>query len=214
MASQVVRIKPGNLGAFIKANAVRQHKAFEHGVKVAKQRGVALLKQRTPVDTGVMKNAWAATKHGIENSAPYAGIIERGARPHTVNREGVEAIRDWVLRKGFVLYEKTAGGRRQGPGRGFQGPAQYIPKEGPSQRVPVTRKVYNEGAAGLNGMGGHSKAVDGIVWAIVNRLKKYGYKGKFFVQASLDELTAFLDEEIGESMARAVAGQDYFGRQA
>ena len=212
MASQVVRITPGRLGAFIKANAMKQHAAFERGVKIAKQRGVALLKRRTPVDTGMMKNAWAATKFGIENSAPYAGIIERGARPHKVNREGVEAIRDWVLRKGFVTYEQ-APTRIVRPGRGFQGPAQAVRLHGPAQLKRANRKVYNEGRAGLNGRGEQSKAVDAIVWAIVNKLKKKGYKGKFFVQASLDELTQFLDEEIGESMARAVAGKGYFGRQ-
>jgi hypothetical protein len=212
VSSQVVKVTPGRLGAFLKANALRQHKAFEQGVKTAKLRGVALLKQRTPVDTGVMKSAWASTKFGIENDAPYAGIIERGARPHKVSREGREAIRKWVLRKGFVQHEVGPGGRRVGPGPGRQGPAQFIPKAGPAQMKPVSAKVYEQGKAGMMGHGELSDAVDMIVYKICSKLRKHGYKGKFFVEASLGELTAFLDEEIGEAMAKAIAGRDYFGR--
>ena len=56
------------------------------------------------VDTGQLKNSFRVRRVNrneihLDNDAPYAGIIDLGARPHSVNKEGIEAIALWAKRK-------------------------------------------------------------------------------------------------------------------
>lgn len=79
-------------------------KAIDAAVRRSAHYGAAFLARKTPVDRGELKNAWRVSPPGvtpvtITNSAPYAGIVERGARPHAVSREGIEAITGWARRK-------------------------------------------------------------------------------------------------------------------
>jgi Bacteriophage HK97-gp10, putative tail-component len=66
----------------------------------AANRGMGILVRRTPADTGHMRRAWRVKplKNGarIENTAPYAGVVEFGARPHYPPWEPI--IR-WVARQ-------------------------------------------------------------------------------------------------------------------
>lgn len=75
------------------------------------ERARALMVVKTPTDTGQLRASWvvkrgkkpAKGQRKIElavliNDAPHAGIVERGARPHGVNRAGVEALLRWVKR--------------------------------------------------------------------------------------------------------------------
>lgn len=66
----------------------------------AARRSVAVLKRVTPVHDGLLAKAWRVrnTKEGAEliNDAPYAGVIEMGARPHMPPWEPI--IR-WVAKK-------------------------------------------------------------------------------------------------------------------
>lgn len=75
---------------------------MERASYLAAQRGRTLLVGKSPVDRGQFKNAWTVrrTKTGVDviNDAPYAGIIELGARPHPVSQEGIEALVGWVWR--------------------------------------------------------------------------------------------------------------------
>lgn len=54
-------------------------------------------------DRGIYKNSFRVVKgpNGplVENNSPHAPMVELGARPHKVSREGVEAIAAWVRRK-------------------------------------------------------------------------------------------------------------------
>ena len=75
-------------------------------------------KPHAPVDTHAYAAAWKArrTPHGanVENTSPYATIIEDGARPgFHVGRKMVDAIAEWVLRKGLQPngQGRDAGGR-------------------------------------------------------------------------------------------------------
>lgn len=51
---------------------------------IAKTYGVALIKAKTPVDTGLLKSSWKGTLEGngirYTNDAPYAGFVEFGTR--------------------------------------------------------------------------------------------------------------------------------------
>lgn len=78
--------------------------AIRSAAVVTAQRQRTDLVKRSPVDTGIFKNAWQVreerTGAACRNSAPYAGIIERGARPHEVSPEGIQAIEAWAMRHG------------------------------------------------------------------------------------------------------------------
>lgn len=184
MSATVVKIPVGKLAGHLRASARANVRALKKGVKRATVRGVALLKKLTPVDEGVARAAWAAKTYstgwtGIENSAPHIGILLRGARPHAVNAEGVAAIREWVIRKGLVLINQPL---RKG-------------HQGPQQMRPLRR---NEAE------GEFSWRVDEVVWAIINKLKKYGYKGDDFVERSMPDLVAFLDTEVSIALGESI----------
>jgi hypothetical protein len=104
MSDQVIGIRPGQLGPMLRRQGREQAHAIARGIRRAKVRGIGVLKANTPKnDTGLLKNAWIVTESGVQNTAPYAGIIERGARPHMMNREGIAALTEWVRRKGLVV---------------------------------------------------------------------------------------------------------------
>ena len=74
------------------------------------ERARGLMVAKTPTDTGELRGSWkvkrgslTGSKRTVElavlvNSAPHAGIVERGARPHGVNRAGIQALSRWVRR--------------------------------------------------------------------------------------------------------------------
>ena len=180
----VVKIPAGGLGAQFRKTARAGRAGLQRAVKRAAQRGVGLLKAQTPVDEGVARAAWSAKTYssgwtGIENSAPHMGILLKGARPHAVNAEGVAAIREWVIRKGLVRINQPL---RKG-------------HHGPQQMRALTKREAE---------GEFAWAVDEIVWAIVNKLKKYGYKGDDFVTRSMPDLVAYLDTEAAIELNKAI----------
>lgn len=85
-------------------------------------RGQAMLARRTPKDLGQAKAGWRTSKPVVSNVAaavdlyndvPYVGILEHGARPHPVSREGWLAIYQWV-RRHFTFSTKIARGKNEG----------------------------------------------------------------------------------------------------
>ena len=99
--------------------------AVQSGLRDAAHFGRALLVRQTDqlgkVDQGQFRNSWRVAKEGapptaggfqdyqIVNDAPYAGIIERGARPHPVSPEGIEALTHWARRKLGLSLDEAAG---------------------------------------------------------------------------------------------------------
>jgi hypothetical protein len=148
------------------------------GVRAA-YRGQALLRKRTPVDQGQLKNSWQVHPRPgarefvtIENRAPHAGIVERGARPHPVSRAGKMALYWWVVRnrKKFSSL-RTAGGRASR--------IRHRIASGPVQ------------AGGTRPMAQLDPRVMSIVWGIVKKLEKKGQKPTYFVKNSLPTLEKF-----------------------
>jgi hypothetical protein len=184
--SASVNIPPGGLGALIRSHGAGLSGAVERGVRVAKQRAVRLLKERTPVDQGVMRAAWAVTKNGVENDSPIAGIIEKGARPHKVSKEGFDQLYEWVRRKVPVV-------------EGRIGPAQ-VGARGKRARFGHMLTASEAGAK-------YDKAAYDITWAIVKRLEREGYKGTHFVEKAMPEISDMTVAEISESVARALRGE-------
>lgn len=96
-----IKIDHSQVGAVLKGDLEARGAAVARGMRKAIEMGTTLLKQRTPVDQGIMRLAWEATDAGITNSAPHAGIVEAGARPHKVNEAGIQALYEWVVRHGL-----------------------------------------------------------------------------------------------------------------
>lgn len=109
-----IKISPKELAGKLKAHNEEAKKALRRGANSAAHRAVLLLKEKSPVDQGQYRNAWQVKRGAdgmpsIGNDAPHAGIIERGARPHPVSEEGIEALTAWAMRR-LGLDEKEARG--------------------------------------------------------------------------------------------------------
>jgi hypothetical protein len=166
-----IQIKAGEVGAVLNALARRIPVHVERGLRVAAERGMTHLREKSPVGaSGVYRAAWTVHRElggwVIENDAPHAGIIERGARPHKVSAEGWNAIYLWVRR---VL-------------------AWQIKAE------KADRRFYFKRRKSLDEI-----ATD-ITWAIVKKIEKYGQRPRWIVRDSMPLLTAWMGTEIERQM--------------
>jgi hypothetical protein len=104
-----VTIKPGQLAGALREEFTRVRRAQIIACHAAANRFQAFLAEQTDArgltDTGLFKAGWrvARLQNGrgsvTYNDAPYAGIIEEGARPHKVSGAGIAAIARWAARK-------------------------------------------------------------------------------------------------------------------
>lgn len=181
-----IEVTPGRLGAALRSLEARLRQGVNDGLRLAAARGRTHLVRRTPVDTGQVKNAWKVTgglgAWEVENDAPHAGIVERGARPHTVSQEGIAAIEQWVLRHFKAGIRSVARQRKKYGAR-----ATYGPKS--KRRVRSLEQQY-----------AHEIAVK-----IANKIRREGQKPTFFVRDSLPALREYVGAEV-KRMLRRVAG--------
>lgn len=143
----------------------------------AARKGKAHMVKQTPVDQGQLRNSWKVRGTLLMNDAPHAGIIERGARPHPVSREGVEAITRWVQRKLGI----DAGGRL----RDVRGRFVKTSKAARRQLKAEAQRA---------------------VWGIVNKLKREGQKPTWFVRSQLRTLTTFAAQEFNRIISQPPRG--------
>lgn len=108
-----------DIGKVLAKDDKTRRRAMHVGLRRAAHRGRGLLvqraKERGKIDRGQYRAAFRVVReegvraldkrqgatYTILNDAPYAGVIELGARPHKVSEAGREAIREWVRRKVF-----------------------------------------------------------------------------------------------------------------
>lgn len=97
------KVTPEGLAVQLRKLAQASPKVLRKGLVRAARRGQPHLVGKTPTDMGQARNSWRVLEGAdgirLENSAPHAGIIEMGARPHKVNAEGKRAIAEWAMRK-------------------------------------------------------------------------------------------------------------------
>jgi len=102
------KIPAGQLGALLASQARNLPKAVRSGLAAAAEEARDELVHRVPVYRGQLRKAWQTqadpsgrTAATVTNTAPYAGIVERGARPSFVSKAGREALREWVRQRIF-----------------------------------------------------------------------------------------------------------------
>lgn len=108
-------VTPQGLSAVLRNDLKDRTRGVKRALQRAAEKGVDVLRSATPVDQGAMIEAWRVVvlSNGdlyIRNNAPHAGIIEAGARPHTVSEAGRLAIQDWAERHGMENPEAAAWG--------------------------------------------------------------------------------------------------------
>lgn len=103
----VVTLKPEQLGGALVREAKKAGRAVNLATIRAARRFQSHLREETDAkgitDRGILKNSWRAekTQSGavVFSDAPYAGIIELGARPHKVGKRVRELLAAWAVRK-------------------------------------------------------------------------------------------------------------------
>jgi hypothetical protein len=97
------RVTPDGLAVQLRKLAKTSPKVLRKGLVRAARRGQAHMPGQTPTDMGQLRNGWRVLEGAdgirLENSAPHAGVVELGARPHKVNAAGRKAIAEWAMRK-------------------------------------------------------------------------------------------------------------------
>lgn len=140
---------------------------------------------RQPVDRGAYRAAWKAkrTHEGAEvrNTMPYSAIIEHGARAENIKigRKMIDALTDWVLRKGMVASAGKAPGAKASPARHA---AHAVAKV--NARVEATK----------------------IAWAIAKGMKKKGIfnggEGLKILDRATDHLEQMYMDALSEELRR------------
>lgn len=170
----------------------------------------ARLARATPVYTGMLKAGWhvrqiPGTEPGwsTENSVPYMGIIEKGARPHGVSREGIEALTRWFQLKGVKPKKPSGKSRAHAPRSRFRKMVARFRKyfgspQGGGGRPGVTRRR----PAGLSADEARAAA-----FAFAARLKKHGWPGTHFVERLLPTMEGLARAEVRRHLEKYARGK-------
>lgn len=117
MASgKVVTVFASQVGLQIKRDVANSGKVIRRSTHRTAEAARNILARTAPVDLGQLKASLRVDRKvsgtelaEVKSDAPYAGIIERGARPHPVSRKAQEMLARWAMRK-FGVPEKEAKG--------------------------------------------------------------------------------------------------------
>lgn len=112
-----VRVTPDKLAVTLRANARRERAIVASAALAAAHRYrahlVELVDGAGVTDTGVYRRSFKVIRSAdglgatVENHAPHAGVLERGARPHFVGAKVRAMIARWARRK-LGLSQKEA----------------------------------------------------------------------------------------------------------
>lgn len=101
--SVVIKIVPHELANTLVKEDKRLRENVKKAAKAASHRLVTHLVRKTDemgiTYQGIYKGGFRVTDDGVINDSPHAGLVELGARPHAVSKEGREAIKRWAMIK-------------------------------------------------------------------------------------------------------------------
>lgn len=196
--SDTVTMTETELGVRLRADAQGTPKAVLRAMFSAAQRGKAWIVGKTPVDRGILRNAWKVIKLSIfqevhlVNDQPYAGIVERGSRPFKISGAGIWALKGWVMRrmKAGDIYPSGAG-HRVTWARGWK---KLLNKAKGQSQITKKRKIRISRSQ-------MEKEAESIAYAIAKTFEKIGMKGKRFILQNLPILASLMDEEMKRSLS-------------
>lgn len=178
-------VTPEQLSKVLANHAKKLPQAFHKGSVKAAHRFRAMLVRESPVDTGSFKQAWVVMMNGginkgarVHNHAPHAGIIELGARPHSVSRAGIEALTKWARRKVLGGMTKKA----------YAASGRTAPK---GSKTKSWKDIEAER----------------IAWAIAKKLEKVGQKGLYLVQNNLWVAHGYLEDEVAREVQKILSSK-------
>jgi hypothetical protein len=186
-----------DLAKTLERHDVRTKASVNRGLRSAARFGRTHLVSVTPKDRGMAKAAWkeydgpidargATPAAWVENSSPYIGILENGARPHAVSKEGQEAIYQWVLRNLRMIGSASEG---------------YAAVHGNDLHEGQHRRTFGS-------VDGGEKLARQITFLICRKIRKYGSKPHFFVRDSMELLTRVAQREVERCLREDVARLD------
>lgn len=183
----VITIKPSQLGAALKREGERHVLAVRRATHAAamkfKARLILATNEAGISDRGVYRNSFVVEKTPrgavVRNDAPYAGIIELGARPHKVGREVIELLAAWARRKIAV-----------------QGPVQeHVKWKTGANGIPrATVKTIGPKLS-------KDAAMD-AAWAIAHKIAEEGVEGRFIFRDNMHLAARYYAEELARIMSR------------
>lgn len=189
-------VQPQDIPGILESHAVLVPAAVRAGSLKAAHRARATLVRVSPVDTGQFKNSWrviesTGTTLGIrvDNDAPHAGIIELGARPHKVNREGIEALTLWAKRN--IVFKQLAAAKKS------------------NATIQDTWAGKRERALAVDAVEKQARA---IAFAIAKKIEKHGQKGLYLVQNRMGDFTKWTAQEVSREVAKALGANPPRGR--
>jgi hypothetical protein len=192
-----VRMTEAQLSARLRADAKGAPKAVYQAMFSAAQRGKAFLVERSPVDRGILRNAWkivrlSSTKEvELTNDQPYAGVVERGARPFKISKAGREALTGWVKRKilaGNIQIVKHGASTRHMPWKKARAAQLEHKKRGKAWKQAALWALEDEAKS--------------IAFAIAKKFERVGMKGKRFVMKNLPALAGLMDAEVTRYLSK------------
>lgn len=197
-----IHLRPEDLPKLLADHAAKLPKVVGQGLVLAAHRGRTLLVRESPVDQGLFRNSWEVREAFfgavIDNTAPHAGIIEKGARPHKVNREGIDALTKWVLRH----LSKSR------PKYGPIGPEVYGPTAPkPVKYGPTPPPVYGPKKARAATPRMTEAEARSIAFAIAKKLEKHGQLGLGIVEKALPELSRIAQIEVMRAINKALGSK-------
>ncbi len=171
-----ISFTPTQIGARLRADAKGAPKAVIRAIVSGAQRGRSFMVKESPVDRGILRNAWRVLKmrEGAEliNDQPYAGIMERGARPFKISGAGLWALKAWVMRK---LQSGEMNGRSSIK----------------TKKIIKRRKTIKL-----------EKEAESIAYAIAKNFEKVGIRGRRFVWKNLEILASLMESEMERYLSK------------
>lgn len=180
------RITPDKLGRALINEGHKTAKAYRRGVTRAAHRGkarlIAATKEKKVDYLGQFRNSFQVDVRPeavvLYNDAPHAGIIELGARPHPVSKEGIDAIAQWAK-------TKLMGG---------------APRH---RRGPLTAKADARFAKRVDAYEAEARS---IAFAIARKIGREGQRGRFIFRDELPTLARFVAVEVHRSIEQMRKG--------
>lgn len=191
-----ISLDPKALAARLRADEKGAPKAVLRALRAGAQRGRALMVSRSPVDRGILRNAWKVIKVSdeqvnLENDQPYAGVLERGARPFKISRAGLEALAGWVKRKILRGNYNTV----------KHGPDTRSMDYKTARKAQLAHKRAGKAYKHLALWQLDAEAMR-IARAIAKKWEKLGKRGTYFIRDSLPKLAELIDKEMTRSLEK------------